>query len=678
MMYLCDIKQLGILDKVPAIEPKYLDLRDGRLDCQSSRRDLAPPEDFQNKLFTHGYVHGHVHQHKDHLHIHGHIHNHDHELQAQPPQVVPAEDLNACKEMNNFDLCDDIYCDDLDDCYYHYCDNDNPSRGDRDVPGAPQAECCDDPKCLADVTSSICTDPVCTGNERHDNSLCDSQNSKLGIFESLIQNVLKNIEQYSAPSQPSQLQLQLSQAYTRRADFFNENTASNPDFQIHFPHHCHLDNTPLADDALPSDLFIPSLRNFEPDIPVLEPSHMLLSSSHTLHHSCFHAKLPASMAEPTFLSSQKTAQSDYDFFVQFDNLNSIGPDTGGPAPVAPKDEEPAPNYVQPCQWEQCFEQVHDSALFDHVFNSHIKKEYQLDHGLSEFSSSQPSSFGCEWNDCGFVETDLKVFLHHLYTHTAEPDVKPAPPVPASHAVTVLTPSSIESCNDMSNFELGPPMPMHDRTQRRENDFNITRVKICPKRSASQQVGDGDFSCKWQLGTGLDGEPIICNKTHSDDGALQNHLQRDHIGFGKATYQCCWYGCERNGGKKFTQRQKVYRHIHMHTGYKPCVCETCGLRFAVPAMLKQHQRMHLGEKPYTCTICGKAFSTSSALGIHNRTHSGVKPSQCTWPGCGRKFNERSNFHKHLKVHTRLYKCDVCQEECQLRKDLNLHKKRAHLV
>ena len=50
-----------------------------------------------------------------------------------------------------------------------------------------------------------------------------------------------------------------------------------------------------------------------------------------------------------------------------------------------------------------------------------------------------------------------------------------------------------------------------------------------------------------------------------------HLSLDHVGSGKAVYECQWEGCERacdadgEGGRGFAQRQKVMRHLQTHTG-----------------------------------------------------------------------------------------------------------------
>ncbi|ODV58578.1 Zap1p ASCRUDRAFT_77822 [Ascoidea rubescens DSM 1968] len=171
--------------------------------------------------------------------------------------------------------------------------------------------------------------------------------------------------------------------------------------------------------------------------------------------------------------------------------------------------------------------------------------------------------------------------------------------------------------------------------------------------------------------------IHCNKAFNNTNDLTNHIIQEHVGSGKSQYTCCWEECERNH-RIFNQRQKIVRHLHVHTKHKPFVCSICQHRFSVDTMLQQHMRIHSGEKPFKCKICSKTFTTSSSLTIHLRIHSGEKPLVCKYPGCGKRFSESSNLTKHMRIHEKKYKCKKCcrsfDREEQLRGHLMRHEKK----
>lgn len=255
-----------------------------------------------------------------------------------------------------------------------------------------------------------------------------------------------------------------------------------------------------------------------------------------------------------------------------------------------------------CKWDNCEKSLDPNQLLRHLETDHHVKP-------------NGHRYQCGWLDCDYNDDLWEQFIAHVTEH--QPDANPVVP-PANN---VATHSAASTTN------LKPLL--------------ITKMKI---RLKKRQEIDPTFTCKWEVATG-----IACNLLHPLAGALQQHLIDEHVGLGRLEYYCQWQGCDRHHGKVFVQRQKLLRHIHIHTNYKPFKCEECGLCFATEQVLQQHLRTHLGEKPFVCQYCGKRFAANSSLLIHHRTHTGDKPLVCKYPGCGKRFLESSNLTKHMKVH-----------------------------
>ncbi|KAI5970520.1 SUR1 [Candida margitis] len=662
----------------------------------------------ESPILTHGYVHGHIHKHKNHTHIHGHIHNHDHDHHYRQTQNLLAPDFSSstlqngavssssldtfCPEFKDVATCKDVFCDDLDDCFYLACDdskfiNDGnccqvgveedgkmcctdsncvplleTQKCCNDVNCVPILKsqrgyeglhcdqynskedtskenivlCCDDPKCndykvchsspngASDYHRSSCHHAQGTLPESEKNNLCDLQIAKRPLFEDLISNVHQNLSSQESiandlgPNPPAA-----------------KKTKRNPsnDFEIHFPHECH------PEDAKES------------------------TYHHHIHQSCFHTTIPN---DPDSVYNDEKLMSDFDFIIKFNNFHDMMNKKS--ALTVPSKSDDANSLLQyPCQWEHCLKKLNNDNFMNHIVGDHIKQEHDL---------QRTTSYQCEWNNCNYTDENLDALLQHLESHKQSDNTDPAIIV---NSPNVLTPVSTASVNTNEKSPSAVKSPTTTKSPASiKHELNITSMSILPKKKKSKDSSKAaccaqgpEFKCQWEVGIDQDGKPIPCNATHESQCGLQHHIINDHIGSGKSKYSCNWVGCERHNGKIFNQRQKLYRHIHIHTNYKPCKCSICGASFAVQSMLDQHLRIHSGEKPFQCTTCGKRFATSSSLSIHNRVHTGEKPLKCKWPGCNKSFSESSNLTKHMKIHEREFACVKCGESFAKKADLDQH-------
>ncbi|CCK70520.1 Zap1p KNAG_0E02610 [Huiozyma naganishii CBS 8797] len=264
-----------------------------------------------------------------------------------------------------------------------------------------------------------------------------------------------------------------------------------------------------------------------------------------------------------------------------------------------------------CRWDQCSHTSPFENLIDlqkHMFMEHIPQSTSYD----------IDDYFCNWQDCHFQGQDVCSLVNHINDN---------------HGI---------------NFNIKVPEP-----------------KVKPEKQPTAKLIHTDMrnehdpvECKWGG----------CHLKFGSCKELNDHLENDHLPRGQSQYTCSWAGC----GKTFTQRQKIARHLKVHTRYKPYKCPQCQKCFSSDETLKQHLRIHSGEKPYHCDICGKRFAISSSLKIHVRTHTGEKPLQCAV--CGKRFIESSNLNKHMKTHEKGFQCSKCHKKFPNKGKMELHSAR----
>ncbi|KAJ9476892.1 Zinc-responsive transcriptional regulator ZAP1 [Pseudozyma hubeiensis] len=381
---------------------------------------------------------------------------------------------------------------------------------------------------------------------------------------------------------------------------------------------------------------------------------------------------------------------------------------------------------QMCQWAGCHERFWTvEELVAHVNHSHLARKNpasatapsnmadskdllvtsQQEAGSVAHSRSQSgvdlqsaaSGLECLWNDCHQVpmpeklefgtftptteadlwkpnalgtvpgsgrddKVSLAILQHLLHDHLGQHSSAPfslhaaqhlAPPTPSSphHAGEALLSSSKDSASSLSSWS---------SSKKRKSSDTSSGGAYCSETEK--------LICRWQG----------CSAQFNSHSALTDHIETAHVGSGKAEYECRWIGCPRHAsGQKFSQKQKVLRHLQTHTGDRPFKCTQCGKRFSEQNTLAQHIRTHTLERPYVCDHpgCGKAFSVAGSLTIHKRIHTGSKPFVCTFPGCGKAFAESSNLTKHVRTHTgdRPFRCAECGKGFSRPDQLSRHRK-----
>lgn len=363
---------------------------------------------------------------------------------------------------------------------------------------------------------------------------------------------------------------------------------------------------------------------------------------------------------------------------------------------------------QLCQWGGCNERFWTvEELVAHVNHSHLARKNTADgvhtpvetsflqateheakqvaahaHANSEAQAASAHNLECLWKDCHQVPMPEKL-EYGTFTPTTEAEVWKS-----GHAAQ----------NDKISLAILQHL-LHDHLgQHSTQPFSLKGQHLLPPTPSSHPHGSvalssSNNSTSWNKKRKNSESSAFCSETEQlhcrwegcscvfdSHSALTDHIETAHVGSGKAEYECRWIGCSRHAsGQKFSQKQKVLRHIQTHTGDRPFKCTQCGKRFSEQNTLAQHMRTHTLERPYVCDYpgCGKAFSVAGSLTIHKRTHTGSKPFVCSYAGCGKAFAESSNLTKHVRTHTgdKPFRCEECGK-CFSRPDQASRHRKTH--
>ncbi|KAF7309681.1 hypothetical protein MIND_00339500 [Mycena indigotica] len=335
-------------------------------------------------------------------------------------------------------------------------------------------------------------------------------------------------------------------------------------------------------------------------------------------------------------------------------------------------EEPRhhPDFATACSWNPalnaflCCGPTESAAL--PIDSSSFFAPNQFQNGPESLDDSMVS---CLWGNCGAILPSLSELAEHVNTVHLR-----APPSPASNPQDMLSACQWKDCSvyPTPNTIAGPSsgdmnlildvLSSHLFHDHLGLDSTPSESRLATPSQESSLDGDLSSIFSPETSPPLDGHTcrwVGCGSSFLSLEDLTHHLNTVHVGSGRASYECYWSDCQRNGDNGFGSKQKLCRHLQSHTGHRPFQCKICMQNFSEAATLQQHMRRHTQEKPYVCDYpgCGKSFAITGALTIHKRTHNGDKPFKC--PHCSKPFSESSNLSKHLRTHTGV-KPYVCME------------------
>lgn len=105
------------------------------------------------------------------------------------------------------------------------------------------------------------------------------------------------------------------------------------------------------------------------------------------------------------------------------------------------------------------------------------------------------------------------------------------------------------------------------------------------------------------------------------------------------------------GKTFTHRYMLQSHLKRHDPSRWEECEICHRSF--PDGLKRHMRVHSGERPYICNQCGAAYKQAYGLTMHKAIHNNSgELFYCDTCNNGKGYKSKYALKDHLKLHYRV--------------------------
>lgn len=138
--------------------------------------------------------------------------------------------------------------------------------------------------------------------------------------------------------------------------------------------------------------------------------------------------------------------------------------------------------------------------------------------------------------------------------------------------------------------------------------------------------------------------------------------------------------ENNRKMHYTNEQNAPHSRHALTCGKPEMCKICG--HVLPNRIKMivHLLSHAkGTKRNKCPCCLKIFPDRQRLRRHIVIHSDERPHQC--PHCSKSFKSREYLNRHIRLHSddqRSFNCHLCDQSFANSSKLKHHIRLSHPI
>ena len=224
-------------------------------------------------------------------------------------------------------------------------------------------------------------------------------------------------------------------------------------------------------------------------------------------------------------------------------------------PYSPQGFPKAPQYMHGCMWGNCTSSFSSlSELRDHVVLVHLESSPSDDspsnHNITAQDSPQwPLDTPCRWSKCdnsyhphSMFTSPQSLYKHLMSDHLGFWSNNNSSQLPTTEPAMQNT------------FYETSPISHHGSTfESVISEDNGSSSKSTTTISASpEDCNSVTHRCRWK----------DCSFYFSTCNDLTMHITSDHIGSGKAHYECFWEGCPRNGGQGFQSKQKICRHVQV--------------------------------------------------------------------------------------------------------------------